>query len=76
LQFIADILSPNYTFERNVLIPLLAGDLAYLKLREVKRQIKLNGYFPKSQKYFQQIVSCIAYRVGNKIDYNYVVGAQ
>ena len=30
----------------------------------------------KAKKYFQQISSCIAYHVGNKIGYNYVVGAR
>jgi hypothetical protein len=30
----------------------------------------------KAKKYFKQVVSCIAYRAGNKIGYNYIVGAQ
>ena len=30
----------------------------------------------KAKKYFQRLISCIAYRVGNKSCYNYVVGAR
>jgi len=47
LQFIADSLSPNYTFKRTN--PLLAGNLAYLKLGEVKGQIKLKGRCKKEK---------------------------